>query len=168
MKTEELRQAILDLNAEERLNLMWQLGPEMCRAFLQQPAMWEQMMARCRADMDSMGMPEAIRTAMADMMARMAGTATAAVPQAAPVTPGSLDPVTRELVALAAAVAGHCGPCFAHHHKEAQTLAITPQLIQEVISLARQIRAAGDRHHDEFIARRMAGPDKPNRNASAA
>lgn len=68
-----------------------------------------------------------------------------------------LDPVTKELVGIAAAVAGHCAPCFAYHFQQAMALGIAPQTIQAVVSFAQAIRRAGDRHMDEFAERRIAG-----------
>lgn len=64
---------------------------------------------------------------------------------------------TRELVAIAAAVAGKCQPCFAYHCKQAKKLEIAEEQIQEVIQLARDIRASGDKHMDEFAQRRLTG-----------
>ena len=66
-----------------------------------------------------------------------------------------MDPETKELVSLAAAVAGKCPPCFAHHYKQAQELNIPEDRIREAIQLARDIRASGDKHMDGFASRRM-------------
>ncbi|MEI8206537.1 MAG: carboxymuconolactone decarboxylase family protein [Kiritimatiellales bacterium] len=60
---------------------------------------------------------------------------------------------TRELAAMAAAMAGKCQPCFAYHFKQAQQLGISDEQIQEVIQLAKDIRASGDKHMDEFAHR---------------
>ncbi len=68
----------------------------------------------------------------------------------------ALDPATKELLGVAAAVAGHCEPCFAYHYKEAVALGISVEVIQAAIELARAIRGSGDRHIDEFVTRRMA------------
>jgi AhpD family alkylhydroperoxidase len=68
----------------------------------------------------------------------------------------TLDPATRELVGVAAAIAGHCQPCFEFHYREALRLGVPPQAVQEAFELARAIRGAGDRHMDEFAARRLA------------
>lgn len=65
---------------------------------------------------------------------------------------------TRELVALAAAIAGKCQPCFAYHYKQAQELGIPADQICEAIQLAMDIRASGDQHMDEFASRRIATP----------
>jgi AhpD family alkylhydroperoxidase len=64
-------------------------------------------------------------------------------------------PGTRELAAIAAAVAGKCQPCFAYHFKQAQELGIPDEQIQEIIQLAKDIRASGDKHMDEFTERCM-------------
>ena len=66
-----------------------------------------------------------------------------------------MDTRTKELVALAAAIAGKCQPCFAYHYKQAQELGIPADQIREAIQLARDIRASGDKHMDEFAERRM-------------
>lgn len=167
---EELREAILNLSDAERLHLMMQLGPDVCRSFVQQPAMWQQMMAQCQAAIDPAAWPPAMQTLMKSMMGHMAGTATDTTQQPAGTGAAAkgLDPAVRELAAIAASVAGHCQPCFVHHHQQALALGVSPEAIQEIIGLARQIRAAGDRHHDEFIARRMAGPSQPNRGPNPA
>jgi len=62
---------------------------------------------------------------------------------------------TRGLAAIAAAVAGKCQPYFAYHFKQAQELGIPDEQIQEVVQLAKDIRASGDKHMDEFAERRM-------------
>ena len=66
-----------------------------------------------------------------------------------------MDAKTKELVAIAAAIAGKCQPCFAYHHKQAQVLGIPEDQIREAIQLAQDIRASGDKHADEFAERRM-------------
>jgi AhpD family alkylhydroperoxidase len=68
-----------------------------------------------------------------------------------------LDKQTKELVAIAAAVAGKCQPCFAYHFKQAQELGISQEQIDETVQLAKDIRASGDKHMDEFAQRRLTG-----------
>ncbi len=68
-----------------------------------------------------------------------------------------MNATTRELVAIAAAVAGKCQPCFVYHYKQAKEQGIGEDLIRETIQLARDIRASGDKHLDEFTERRMSG-----------
>lgn len=67
-----------------------------------------------------------------------------------------LDLKTKELIGIAAAVAGHCQPCFAHHYREALNAGVSIEAIQASVELARAVRGAGDRHMDEFVARRMS------------
>jgi AhpD family alkylhydroperoxidase len=67
----------------------------------------------------------------------------------------TLDKRTKELVAMAAAIAGKCQPCFACHFKQAKELGIPQEQIDEAIQLAKDIRASGDKHMDEFAVRRM-------------
>ena len=68
-------------------------------------------------------------------------------------------PETRELAAIAAAVAGKCQPCFTYHCKQARALGIPDEQIQAIIQLAKDIRASGDRHLDEFAARQLNKSD---------
>lgn len=68
----------------------------------------------------------------------------------------ALDPKTKELVGIAAAVAGHCQPCFTYHYKEARNSGATMEEIQEAVELARAVRSAGDRHMDELVTRRIS------------
>jgi len=67
----------------------------------------------------------------------------------------TMDERTKELAAIAAAIAGKCQPCFAYHCNQAQELGIPQEQIDEAIQLAKDIRASGDQHMDGFAARRM-------------
>ena len=71
-----------------------------------------------------------------------------------------MNAATKELVAIAAAVAGKCQPCFAYHYKQAKEQGIGEDLIREAMQLARDIRASGDKHMDEFAERRMEESDR--------
>ena len=48
----------------------------------------------------------------------------------------TLDTKTREMVALAAAVAANCRPCLQYHFKEAVKQGCTAQEIQEIVKVA--------------------------------
>jgi AhpD family alkylhydroperoxidase len=82
-------------------------------------------------------------------------------------TPGSLDPMTTELVGIAAAVAGHCEPCFVYHYNEALNLGIPFVAIEEAVNLAGAVHRAGQKHMEEFATRRMGKPAKAVAKASA-
>lgn len=69
-----------------------------------------------------------------------------------------MDSNTTELVAIAAAIAGKCQPCFANHVKQAQELGIPDDQIHEAIQLAKDIRASGEKHMDGFASTRIATP----------
>jgi len=66
-----------------------------------------------------------------------------------------MDAKTKELVGIAAAVAGHCQKCFSYHYNEAKKLAIEDGDIKEAIEFARGIRHAGDTGMDEFVDRML-------------
>jgi AhpD family alkylhydroperoxidase len=67
----------------------------------------------------------------------------------------TLDPKTKELVGIAAAVAGLCQPCFDHHFAEAQKLGITTEEIRETVRLAQAIRQAGKGNMDKYIQAKL-------------
>jgi len=68
-----------------------------------------------------------------------------------------MDAKTKELVGIAAAVAGHCQKCFDHHYNESGKLGVTKEDIIETIELAKAIRQAGVNSMDEYIAYKLRG-----------
>jgi AhpD family alkylhydroperoxidase len=62
-----------------------------------------------------------------------------------------LDPKTKELIGIAAAVAGHCQPCFDYHFAEANKVGITLEEIKATIKLAQAVRQAGNHNMDQYI-----------------
>jgi len=62
---------------------------------------------------------------------------------------------TKELVGIAASVAGHCQKCFDYHYNEAIKLSIAKEDIAEAIELAHAVREAGAKSMDEFAARKQ-------------
>ena len=69
----------------------------------------------------------------------------------------NLDERTKELIGIAASVAGHCRKCFLYHFKQAKKLGVSPEDIQEVIEFAGSISAAGDSGMNEFILKTIKG-----------
>jgi AhpD family alkylhydroperoxidase len=66
-----------------------------------------------------------------------------------------MDKKTKELVGIAAAVAGHCRKCYDYHLGEAEKLGVAKEDIAEAIELAQAIRQAGAKSMDEFVARKQ-------------
>jgi hypothetical protein len=64
---EEIRDAILQLTAEQRAQLMTEVGPDLCRSVMQNPEIMAQMMPRC----EEMMMDPDVRKGMGPMMERM-------------------------------------------------------------------------------------------------
>ena len=62
-----------------------------------------------------------------------------------------MDPKTKELVAIAASVAGRCQPCFRHHLTKAGELGIGEDDIREAVDLAERIGNAGGQRMDDFV-----------------
>jgi AhpD family alkylhydroperoxidase len=67
----------------------------------------------------------------------------------------NLDERTKELVGIAASVAGHCRPCFLYHFKQAKKLGVSLEDIQEVVEFAGSISAAGDKGMNEFSSKQL-------------
>ena len=66
-----------------------------------------------------------------------------------------MDRKAKELVGIAAAVAGHCQKCFDYHYNEAGKLGIAKEDIAETVELAKAIRQAGAKSMDEFVAHKQ-------------
>ena len=64
-----------------------------------------------------------------------------------------MDAKIKELVGIAAAVAGHCQKCFSYHYNEAKILGIDAGEINETVEFAKAIRSAGNQGMDEFVGR---------------
>ena len=72
-----------------------------------------------------------------------------------------MDRKTKELVGIAAAIAGHCQKCFDYHLGEAGKLGVTKEDITEAVELAQAIRQAGAKSMDGFVMRKKGRtPDK--------
>ena len=68
-----------------------------------------------------------------------------------------MDEKTRELVGIAASVAGHCRPCFIYHFKQAKKLGVTMGDINETVEFANRISTAGDKSMFEFVSKQLKG-----------
>lgn len=67
----------------------------------------------------------------------------------------TLDPKTKEFIGIAAAVAGHCQPCFDYHFLEAKKLDITLEEIKATIEIAQKVRQAGNSNMDKYIQTKL-------------
>jgi AhpD family alkylhydroperoxidase len=70
----------------------------------------------------------------------------------------ALDPITEELIGIAAAVASRCECCFTSHYNEALDLGVPFKAIEEAVSVARAVAARHQKHIDECLNRRMGEP----------
>jgi AhpD family alkylhydroperoxidase len=66
-----------------------------------------------------------------------------------------MDEKTRELIGVAASIAGHCRPCFLYHFKQAKALNITTKDLEETIEFAKSIGEAGNKGIYEWVQRQM-------------
>ncbi len=66
-----------------------------------------------------------------------------------------MDSRTKEIMAIAASVAGHCQPCLRHHLAKARELGVQEEDINEAIRLAKVISEKGDYWMQEFSTELM-------------
>jgi AhpD family alkylhydroperoxidase len=69
----------------------------------------------------------------------------------------NINEKVKELIGIAASVAGHCRPCFLYHFKQAKKLGVSIEDINEVIEFAKRISATGDKGMYEFILKIIKG-----------
>ncbi len=62
-----------------------------------------------------------------------------------------MDDRTKELVAIAASVAGHCQPCFYHRLARAENIGADGEEAGAAIELAKRISSVGDQRMAELI-----------------
>ena len=70
MTLEEVKKAILDLSAEDRLRLIREVGPELCESMMSNPEAMAEMMPRCR---EMMSRHPEMMARMRQMMSGMCG-----------------------------------------------------------------------------------------------
>ena len=66
-----------------------------------------------------------------------------------------MDEKTREIIGVAASIAGHCRPCFQYHVKIAKALNIPMRDLEETIEFAKSISEAGNKGMYEWIQKQM-------------
>jgi AhpD family alkylhydroperoxidase len=79
---------------------------------------------------------------------------------------GSLDPRTRELIALGAAVGGNCRLSFDRHYNEAIHRGIPLARVEAAIEIARTVRSVSDQEMDSQILCRLAATNAELSNAT--
>ncbi len=63
----------------------------------------------------------------------------------------------QELIGIAAAVAGHCQPCFDYHLEQAKKLGVRETEIKMAIKIAQMVRKAGNDNMDKYVQDKLAG-----------
>lgn len=63
----------------------------------------------------------------------------------------AINPKVRELIGIAAAVAGHCQPCFEYHLEQARKLGLSEGEIKTAVKIAQAVRKAGDDSMDKYV-----------------
>jgi AhpD family alkylhydroperoxidase len=73
-----------------------------------------------------------------------------------------------ELVAIGAAIAANCEPCFRHHFEAAHKLGVSREDIRESVNVALAVQAAPHRKVMETVDRYLAttGPEVAGTNAT--
>jgi AhpD family alkylhydroperoxidase len=60
-----------------------------------------------------------------------------------------------ELVGIAAAVAGHCQPCFEYHLEQARKMGVSDGEIKAAVRIAQAVRKAGDDNMDNYVQEKL-------------
>lgn len=71
----------------------------------------------------------------------------------------ALDAKTKELVAVASAVAGNCIPCLQWHYDKCMELGISIEDVKEAIQLARTVKGVPIKKIDE-LTEKLVGTQK--------
>ena len=66
-----------------------------------------------------------------------------------------MDFKVRELVGIAAAVAGHCQSCFEYHLEQARKMSVSEGEIRAAVKIAQMVRKAGDDNMDKFVQEKL-------------
>lgn len=75
----------------------------------------------------------------------------------------ALDPKTKELAAVAAAIAGNCLPCLKYHFSEAKKNGCTDQELNEVIEIAKMIKNRPIADIEKFAVQLLNGFEEPDK-----
>lgn len=67
-----------------------------------------------------------------------------------------MDSKVRELIGIAAAVAGHCQPCFDYHLEQARKMGVSGGEIMAAVKIAQLVRKAGDDNMDNHVQEKLA------------
>lgn len=73
--------------------------------------------------------------------------------------PSIYSPAVDELVAIAAAVASHCEPCFKFHYSQARKLGISADDIRHAVETAQKVKDVPHNKLIELPARFLAAPE---------
>ena len=74
--------------------------------------------------------------------------------------PSLMTEAVTELVAIGAAIASNCEPCFRHHYDAAHKLGVSTEDMREAVNLALAVKAAPHRKVLDTADRYLA-PSKP-------
>jgi predicted ribosomally synthesized peptide with nif11-like leader len=98
--------------------------------------------------------------AMSSCMEEMATTdcsATKSATEKEPVT----DETIKTLIAISAATAANCIPCFEHYYFKASALSLTNQQIQEAVDIASKVKIGASMAIKDTINELMTGEKEP-------
>lgn len=79
--------------------------------------------------------------------------------------PNALDPVVTELIALGAAIASNCEPCFRYHYNEARKLGVSKRDMARAVSVAQAVKDTPAQAMLDLADRYLAEERAPARDA---
>lgn len=76
-----------------------------------------------------------------------------------------MDEYTEIFIALGAATAANCGPCFEHYFSKALTLGIEKEDVQKTVDIAVKVRGGSHMVMKGTIQKMMKSDSSPNENS---
>ena len=72
-----------------------------------------------------------------------------------------LDEMTKELVAIGAAITAHCQPCLEYHTAKARELGVSEENIAEAVKVGQQVQRGASAKIDRFAGQLIGGLNEP-------
>ncbi len=72
-----------------------------------------------------------------------------------------LDEMTKELVAIGAAITAHCQPCLEYHTAKARELGVSEENIAEAVKVGQLVQRGASAKMDRFAGQLIGGLNEP-------
>ena len=72
-----------------------------------------------------------------------------------------LDEITKELVAIGAAITANCQPCLEYHTSKARELGVSDEDVAEAVKVGQLVRLGASAKMDRFAGQLVGGLNEP-------